>query len=75
MDRIVVVGNADEGYRRCVACGYSDATPPGAGTLPGTRFSKPPASDGDRDPQTHADRQESAEISRVKIMDPLPPKG
>jgi uncharacterized metal-binding protein (TIGR02443 family) len=74
MDRIVLIGNADEGERRCVACGFSDATPPAAGALPGTRFSRPPATEVDRANQSGGKGQDSEQISRVKIIDPRPPK-
>jgi uncharacterized metal-binding protein (TIGR02443 family) len=40
MDRIVVEQDGELNIRRCVACGFSDSVMPGAGVLPGTRFSR-----------------------------------
>jgi uncharacterized metal-binding protein (TIGR02443 family) len=74
MDRIVLVGNADDGERRCVACGYSDARLPGVGTLPVTRFSRPPSSESDRSGQSGNDSLDLEQVSAVKIIDPRPPK-
>jgi len=62
MDRIVVTGDAEDGERRCVACGYSDSTAPASGTLPGTRFSKAP---GAGEGSGTAD-----EVTPVKIITP-----
>lgn len=64
MDRIVVTGDAENGERRCVACGYSDSTAPASGTLPGTRFSKAPGAGGKS--------ETASEVTAVKIITPPP---
>jgi uncharacterized metal-binding protein (TIGR02443 family) len=65
MDRIVITGDAENGERRCVACGYSDSTAPASGTLPGTRFSKAPGA--------KRDSRATEAATPVKIITPLQP--